>query len=168
LLAAPTRCVERSAGSFGACALLVGFRGGRSFAQCLVEPPDRREACARVLCDGWPRQGSGPPPPPIDPNCGNRGAQGAALVISSPAHRITYSAAQCSTESPFTTVTDADSRIACWLVDSAMAGTAGSRESLSWRAHSGIYIFRAIDGHERAAAEEITVSCALKRSRSLT
>jgi penicillin-binding protein 1C len=101
-------------------------------------------------------------PPPVDRNCGDTAANGAAPIISSPARGITYSADQDHTEIPFTAVSDADSRIVYWFVDSAEVGTSRPGESLFWKARPGSFIVRAVDEQGRAAAEEIIVTPGVK------
>jgi penicillin-binding protein 1C len=129
-------------------------------------------------------------PPPSDPNCGDAGGHGFAPAITSPAHGIAYSIDQasaavqvnaitkaktspetpatgasdaaCNTEIPFTAVTDAESRVVYWFVDSAYAGTSRTGESLFWKARPGTFIVRAVDEQGRAAAATLTVIPAVK------
>jgi penicillin-binding protein 1C len=67
-----------------------------------------------------------------------------------------------STEIPFTAVTDAESGVLFWFVDSAFAGTSRTGESLFWKARPGTFIVRAVDEQGRAAAATLTVVPAVK------
>jgi penicillin-binding protein 1C len=96
-------------------------------------------------------------PPPLDTNCGNVANGGAAPLISSPAHGLTYSADSKGTEIPFIAVADADSRRVYWFVDSASVGTSRSGETFFWHAHPGNFLIRAVDEQGRAVAEDLTV-----------
>jgi penicillin-binding protein 1C len=80
-----------------------------------------------------------------------------APTISSPARGVTYSAERSGTEIPFTAVTDADSRLVYWFVDSALVGTSRSGESFFWRARPGNFIVRAVDDQGRGDGEDLTV-----------
>jgi penicillin-binding protein 1C len=97
-------------------------------------------------------------PPPMDPDCRKVAAGGLAPLISSPSRGVTYSALSGGeTEIPFTAVTDADSRLVYWFVDSDLAGTSRSGESFFWKARPGTFLVRAVDEQGRAVAEEMSV-----------
>jgi len=54
-------------------------------------------------------------------------------------------------------VTDADSRIVYWFVDSALVGTSRSGESFFWKARPGDFIVRAVDEQGRTVGENLRV-----------
>lgn len=95
-------------------------------------------------------------PPPLDPDCNSGGSQGLAPTISSPTGGVVYSA-DATTEIPFIAVSDADSRIVFWFVDSDLIGSSRPGEPLFWHAKPGNFVVRAVDEQGRAAAEEIRV-----------
>jgi penicillin-binding protein 1C len=95
-------------------------------------------------------------PPPLDPDCRSGGSQGLAPTISSPTGGVVYSA-DATTEIPFSAVSDADSRIVFWFVDSDLIGSSRPGEPLFWLAKPGNFVVRAVDEQGRAAAEEIRV-----------
>jgi len=95
-------------------------------------------------------------PPPLDPDCRSDIGHGLAPTISSPTGGVVYSA-DATTEIPFTAVSDADSRIVFWFVDSDLIGSSRPGESLFWHAKPGSFVVRAVDEQGRAAAEEIRV-----------
>jgi penicillin-binding protein 1C len=95
-------------------------------------------------------------PPPLDPDCNSGGSQGLAPTISSPTGGVVYSA-DATTEIPFIAVSDADSRIVFWFVDSDLIGSSHPGEPLFWRPKPGNFVVRAVDEQGRAAAEEIRV-----------
>jgi penicillin-binding protein 1C len=95
-------------------------------------------------------------PPPLDPDCNSGGSQGLAPTISSPTGGVVYSA-DATTEIPFIAVSDADSRIVFWFVDSDLIGSSRPGEPLFWHAKPGNFVVRVVDEQGRAAAEEIRV-----------
>jgi penicillin-binding protein 1C len=56
-----------------------------------------------------------------------------------------------------TAVTDADSRVVYWFVDSALVGTSRSGEAFFWHARRGTFIVGAVDEQGRADGEEVAV-----------
>jgi penicillin-binding protein 1C len=160
-------------------------RGGPMTTQVYEFWPSDLEALFRIA--SVPRR----IPPRGDPNCGgDAGGRGFAPAITSPARGIAYSIEQTSadlqvnatsevkagmqipasgaietardTEIPFTAVTDAESRVVYWFVDSTFAGISRTGESFFWKARPGTFIVRAVDEQGRAAAATLTVVSAVK------
>jgi penicillin-binding protein 1C len=98
-------------------------------------------------------------PPPMNPDCKGVVSGGMPPLISSPNRGIVYSIAdRGDREIAFTAVTDADSRVVYWFVDSELVGTARSGEPLMWKSRPGDFVVRAVDEQGRAAAEQLRVS----------
>lgn len=101
-------------------------------------------------------------PPPLDPDCKKVASGGLAPLISSPSRGVTYTVERSgATEIPFTAVTDADSRVVYWFVDSELVGTSRSGETFFWKAKPGDFVVRAVDEQGRAVAEEISVDVSI-------
>ena len=97
-------------------------------------------------------------PPPMNPGCETVASGGMAPLISSPNRGIVYSVPDHGgREIAFTAVTDADSSVVYWFVDSELAGTARSGEPLMWKSRPGDFVVRAIDEQGRAVAERLRV-----------
>ena len=98
-------------------------------------------------------------PPPLAPACRTVVADGAAPLISSPAHGIEYGVhREDRSQIPFTAVTDADSRRVYWFVDAKLVGTSRSGETFLWPARPGRFLVRAVDDQGRAAAADLRVA----------
>jgi penicillin-binding protein 1C len=136
--------------------LKTGLRACPGSTQPIVErvyelwPSDLMKLFRRI---GLPRR----MPPPFDPGCGAVANGGAAPIISSPARGIVYSAGPDGAEIPFSAVTDGNSRIVYWFVDSALVGTSRSGEWFFWKARPGDFLVRAVDEQGRAGNEQLHV-----------
>jgi penicillin-binding protein 1C len=143
-------------------AVMIDFKTG------LRACPGSTQTATAMVYEFWPSdllklfRSTGLPrrtPPPLDSSCRSVVNGGEAPLISSPARGVVYTAESGGTELQLTAVTDADSRLVYWFIDSALAGTSRSGEAFFWRARPGTFIVRAVDEQGRADGEEVSIIC---------